>query len=200
MSLIACSECGKSISSSALSCPHCGMPSSISTKSDINEEDVEYLCCPKCSSKELHSQHKGFSGGKALAGAIVAGGIGILAGTIGSKDLLISCMKCGTQFKAGEAKIIKTGSAAKRIETRVIELLCEGKSIEAESYYIKQTNSSVKDAQSYVYKLLSDGKVQPTEEQKAARRQEYENLKNKKGCLGVIILLLVPIWFWYFIF
>src|SRR5690606_22143441 len=127
-----------------------------------------------------------FSGGKALAGAIVAGGIGILAGTIGSKDLLISCMKCGTQFKAGEAKIIKTGSAAKRIETRVIELLCEGKSIEAESYYIKQTNSSVKDAQSYVYKLLSDGKVQPTEEQKAARRQEYENLKNKKGCLGVI--------------
>ena len=72
--------------------------------------------------------------------------------------------------------------------------------LEAESYYIKQTNSSVKDAQSYVYKLLSDGKVQPTEEQKAARRQEYENLKNKKGCLGVIILLLVPIWFWYFIF
>lgn len=99
MALMNCPECGKGISSKAVSCPNCGCP--INKQSNNLEE--EYLCCPKCHSKELHSEHKGFSGGKALAGAILTGGIGLLAGTIGSKDVQITCLKCGKKFKAGEA-------------------------------------------------------------------------------------------------
>lgn len=97
MALINCPECGKEVSNKATNCPHCGNP----MVQNINKE--EYLCCPKCHSKELHSEHKGFSGGKALAGAVLAGGIGLLAGTIGSKDVQITCLKCGNKFKAGEA-------------------------------------------------------------------------------------------------
>lgn len=58
--------------------------------------------CPKCSSTQLTSDKKGFSGKKALAGAVLTGGIGLLAGTIGSGNLIISCLKCGNQFKPGD--------------------------------------------------------------------------------------------------
>ncbi|MDR0726400.1 MAG: hypothetical protein LBF59_10405 [Prevotellaceae bacterium] len=77
MALINCSECGKNISDKAANCPHCGNP--------LNVKNEEYLCCPKCRSTKIHSQQKGYSGGKALAGVLLTGGIGLLAGTAGSK-------------------------------------------------------------------------------------------------------------------
>ena len=104
MALISCSECGKQISDQAISCPNCGNPINQQTQQE------EYICCPKCLSRELHAEHKGFSGGKALAGALITGGIGLLAGTIGSNDTQITCLKCGNKFKAGEARIININS------------------------------------------------------------------------------------------
>lgn len=102
MALIKCSECTKDISDKAHACPNCGNP--IAPQVAIKRKDDEYMCCPKCASKEVHAEQKGFSGGKALAGAVVAGGIGLLAGTIGSKDVQITCLKCGCKFKAGDYK------------------------------------------------------------------------------------------------
>jgi DNA-directed RNA polymerase subunit RPC12/RpoP len=57
--------------------------------------------CPKCGSHDLIAGKKGFSGKKAFAGAVLTGGIGILAGTIGSKNVELTCLKCGTKFKPG---------------------------------------------------------------------------------------------------
>lgn len=45
---------------------------------------------------------KGFSGKNAVAGAVVTGGIGLLAGTIGSNKIRITCLECGHEFKPGE--------------------------------------------------------------------------------------------------
>ena len=101
MAPIKCPECGKDISDKAAVCPNCGNPMNQQSQRE------EYLCCPQCGSRELHSEHKGFSGGKALAGALVTGGIGLLAGTIGSRDTQITCLKCGKKFKAGEAVVKK---------------------------------------------------------------------------------------------
>ena len=101
MALIKCPECGKEISDKAIACPNCGNPM------NQQAQQEEYLCCPKCGSRELHAEHKGFSGGKALAGALVTGGIGLLAGTIGSRDTQITCLRCGNRFKAGEAKVVR---------------------------------------------------------------------------------------------
>lgn len=70
MALISCPECGKEISDKALACPHCGNPMNQPTQQIQQEE--EYLCCPKCGSRELHAEHKGFSGGKALVGAVTS--------------------------------------------------------------------------------------------------------------------------------
>lgn len=58
--------------------------------------------CPKCKSENLTSNKKGFSGKKAVAGAVLVGGIGVLAGTIGSGKVKITCLDCGYQYIAGE--------------------------------------------------------------------------------------------------
>jgi len=58
--------------------------------------------CPKCGSNQLSAQKKGFSFGKALVGGILTGGVGLLAGTIGSGKVKITCLSCGKEFKPGE--------------------------------------------------------------------------------------------------
>ncbi len=58
--------------------------------------------CPKCGSTQLSANKKGFSGKKAVAGGILTGGIGLLAGTIGSNKIIITCLSCGNQFAPGE--------------------------------------------------------------------------------------------------
>lgn len=110
MALIKCPECGKEISDKAFACPNCGNPMNQPPQQVQQPQQEEYLCCPRCGSRELHAEHKGFSGGKALAGALITGGIGLLAGTIGSRDTQITCLKCGKKFKAGEARVVKNPS------------------------------------------------------------------------------------------
>lgn len=58
--------------------------------------------CPKCNSTQITANRKGFSGGKAIAGAILTGGVGLLAGTIGSKKIVITCLNCGKSFAPGQ--------------------------------------------------------------------------------------------------
>jgi hypothetical protein len=62
----------------------------------------EKITCPKCGSDQLMPHKKGFSGKKAVAGALITGGVGILAGTIGSNKIKITCLACGHTFKPGE--------------------------------------------------------------------------------------------------
>ena len=58
--------------------------------------------CPKCESTQITANKKGFSATKAIGGAILTGGIGLIAGTIGSGKIKITCLACGHQFKPGE--------------------------------------------------------------------------------------------------
>lgn len=62
--------------------------------------------CPKCSSNQITANKKGFSGTKAVGGALLTGGIGLLAGTIGSNKVVITCLACGHKFKPGEGKVV----------------------------------------------------------------------------------------------
>lgn len=157
MALIECSECGKQVSSKAVSCPACGNPindkETSTGKTTIIEPEGEYIACPKCSSKDLHAERKGFSLGKAFAGVVLTGGIGLLAGTIGSKDTLLTCLKCGNKFKAGAAKIIKTGGVGKDLEDRVMSLLRNGDLFAAKALYKKETNCSDIESGRYIYNL-----------------------------------------------
>ena len=63
---------------------------------------MDNIKCPKCGSTQITTDKKGFSGKKAVAGAVLTGGIGLLAGTIGSNKIVITCLSCGKQFRPGE--------------------------------------------------------------------------------------------------
>jgi hypothetical protein len=68
-------------------------------------EENTTVHCPKCNSTQITADKKGFSGKKAVAGAVLTGGIGLLAGTIGSNKVKITCLACGHVFKPGDGKI-----------------------------------------------------------------------------------------------
>lgn len=180
MALISCSECGKEISDKATSCLHCGNP----MNQHVPKED-EYLCCPKCHSRELHAEQKGFSGGKALVGAVVAGGIGLLAGTLGSKDVQITCLKCGKKFKAGESYIEKKPS---KIYSNIE--LPQGVNISKREYF-----------SDYNYKCPLCDKIYNGDLHSCPKcgRRFLESDKtnetilgtNKSGCAGVLLLFVL---------
>lgn len=198
MALINCPECRKEVSDKAKNCPSCGYPL-IETVSDteiVAEQPLqeEYLCCPKCMSKELHAEKSGFSGGKAATGFVLAGGVGLLAGTIGSRDIKITCLKCGNQFKAGEAKIVKQGESLNKLEEKMIQLLCNSNTLNAVALYRDTTHCSLDEAYKKTIQLL-DAELQTpkytTPEQQTILKKVYEDVKSSKGgCLGVIMAMI----------
>lgn len=62
------------------------------------------LYCPYCGSTQLAVNKKGFGVGKALTGAILMGGAGLLAGFIGSNKVKVTCLQCGKTCNAGELR------------------------------------------------------------------------------------------------
>ncbi len=66
----------------------------------MDREGIVY--CPKCYSTSLSANKKGFGVGKAVVGAALTGGIGLIAGNIGAKKVRVTCLKCGHQFMAGK--------------------------------------------------------------------------------------------------
>lgn len=53
------------------------------------------ILCPKCGSDQITAQKKGFSPVKAVAGGLLLGGVGLLAGAHGSGKIDVTCMACG---------------------------------------------------------------------------------------------------------
>lgn len=172
MALINCPECGKEISDKAVSCPNCGNP----MEQQVKQE--EYLCCPNCESRELHAEHKGFSGGKALTGALLMGGIGLLAGTIGSQDTQITCLKCGHKFKAGEAKVVKSISNELVDEAKIVELIKSQGVLYAVKWHMDTYGRGLSDAKNEVDAIRIKHQIVP-------------NNTNGNGCSTIIVILVV---------
>ena len=66
---------------------------------EMDRQGIAY--CPKCGCTNLSADKKGFGIGKAVVGAALTGGIGLIAGNIGAKKIRVTCLKCGHQFIAG---------------------------------------------------------------------------------------------------
>lgn len=81
------------------------------------------ICCPKCGSNQISAHKKGFSGKKAVAGAVLTGGIGLLAGTIGSNKILITCLNCANQFKPGDRPVQKTTQSSIDKEGNILGII-----------------------------------------------------------------------------
>ncbi|PBH34836.1 hypothetical protein BGV23_12110 [Clostridioides difficile] len=76
--------------------------SKIRKAKEEKKEKEKIACCPACGSTSLTAHKKGFGIGKAITGATIAGGIGLVAGNIGAKKGRVTCLSCGKQFWAGK--------------------------------------------------------------------------------------------------
>lgn len=54
--------------------------------------------CPRCGCTQLASGQKGVSVGKAVAGGVLLGPLGLLFGLSGRRKVLVSCLACGHQW------------------------------------------------------------------------------------------------------
>jgi len=199
MSMINCPECGKEISDKASSCPNCGFPLiQNDNESNQNEAIAKYasqsynpivedcIGCPKCGSTELHAEKQGFSGKKALVGAVLTGGIGLLAGTIGSKNVNITCLKCGNKFKAGEGKTVKkvTFPDSFVMDEAVLQKLTEGQKYAAAVKYGEIHNVEQLDALGIVEAYI---KAHPS----SFKDDKPATSTDNNGCATVMVALVV---------
>ena len=99
--------------------------------------------CPKCSSTQITAQKKGFSTGKAAAGAILAGGIGLAAGGIGSDDVIVNCLLCGNSWspkklykQQSQEKAQKIAADMKIFKKRLYALYESGNIEEATKHFL----------------------------------------------------------------
>jgi hypothetical protein len=55
---------------------------------------------PKCScGSTSFSERKKFGIGKAIVGGVLAGPVGLFAGAMGKRGIVLTCLKCGTEYK-----------------------------------------------------------------------------------------------------
>lgn len=59
----------------------------------------DMMKCPRCGSTSLSGNKKGYGIGKGVIGAAMFGPLGLMAGNIGSKKVIVTCMKCGYKFR-----------------------------------------------------------------------------------------------------
>ena len=70
-------------------------------KSKVTASKPGQVLCPKCSSSQVQALKRGFSGWKAVGGAVLAGPLGLLGGLHGSGKIKVACIACGHTWKAG---------------------------------------------------------------------------------------------------
>lgn len=204
MAIINCPECGKEISDKALSCPNCGYPLNQSTaimasgvhmrindsvNSNVAPIVEDCIGCPKCGSSELHAEKQGFSGGKALVGAALTGGIGLLAGTIGSKNVNVTCIKCGNRFTAGEGKIVKKISFPDSfvMDEIVLQKLKEGSKYAAAGHYQRIHNVGNEDAIGIIEAYIKSHPWVFTEQSSSPKpNSKVDN----NGCATIAVILI----------
>lgn len=134
----------------------------------------DQIYCPKCGSNQLTTDKKGFSGGKALAGAVLTGGIGLLAGTIGSNNVIITCLACGHQFKPGEGGKPPVDKA--KLEQEIVDMLKQGKNkSDAIGYAKTEGRPGLFEASKLVETIIA--------------REGLQVAKPKGGCAVLILLV-----------
>jgi|JI6StandDraft_1071083.scaffolds.fasta_scaffold29272_3 hypothetical protein len=113
------------------------------------------VLCPKCGSDQVTANKKGFSGKKAVVGAVLTGGVGLLAGTLGSNKVKITCLSCGHEFKPGQGAKSKEDFAKKNAGclVTILALFAIGMLVKCGSSTNKETDGAKSEYQT-VYDSL----------------------------------------------
>ena len=93
------------VTSSTIRCP-CGraasrvMPDAQAGPAREAPADAK-VRCPKCRSEQFATGTQGFGLGKAAAGGLLLGPVGLLGGLFGSKKVKMTCLKCAHTWEPG---------------------------------------------------------------------------------------------------
>lgn len=144
----------------------------------------EEIKCPKCGSTQLTANKQGFSGKKAVAGAVLTGGIGVLAGTIGSNKVKITCLACGHVFNPGEGVVKQDGPELKNnfqtelsdLDKEVIAIIKSAGMLSAIKYVKEKQSIELSAAKEVVDRIQRENNVTPAK---------------PTGCAGIIIFLII---------
>lgn len=170
---------------------HCGTQ----VKRDLpisgqEEENKEHVYCPYCLSENITYGKEGFSAGQALTGAVLTGGIGLLAGFIGSKDVRLTCLKCGKRFELKEA-FVATPSDKEDYKNELED------AIHNYGIYSKQTIDTVRrkfpESALSTYTEIAQCYKEAHNITLSPKAKEAENSLNLQtiGCLCLIILFFI---------
>jgi len=130
------------------------------------------IVCPKCGSNQLTADKKGFSGGKAVAGAVLLGPVGLLAGTHGSSNVNITCLACGHTFKPGEGG--KTTPAANELDMQIRDVIMSQGKVKAILWLKNNYNWDGARANNKVHAIIN----------------QYNLQVPKAGCAGIVLILI----------
>lgn len=67
------------------------------------ETKDDQITCPRCGSSQLTANKKGFGLKNAVVGGLLLGPLGLLGGAVGGGKVVITCLKCGNSWNAGQA-------------------------------------------------------------------------------------------------
>jgi hypothetical protein len=174
------------------------------------ENKTPQVHCPKCGSTDLYAGKKGFSGKKAIAGAVLTGGIGLFAGTIGSNKIKITCLNCGCVFKPGDSALLaKSKNISSPVKGNIYSTEADklkGNSKDVNALMLKGA-SHKNFIQAYeagnkeeAFALLKEH--DPEANKYATADEAYKSFKsaNQNATIGCILFVIVAAIILYFIF
>lgn len=71
---------------------------------EVGNVEEKIVRCPRCGSREVIGDKRGYSVGGGLSGAMILGPLGLLAGSLNSNEFRIRCLYCGAIWDPTERR------------------------------------------------------------------------------------------------